>query len=270
MFKKLKRFILLEKINYINNVDSSLMPPSAQSIEKQSSLTRFINFLLDLLFPIECVGCQKEDIWLCEECLKKINLNLKNFCPFCGKPARMGCICQQCLLRSPFKNIFIASFYEEKILRQAIHIFKYKYIRDLAKPLGKIIINFLYQSKCNLLFNDSYFLIPVSLHRKRLFDRGFNQSELLAKIISQEFKIPIINNVLERKRDTKSQTKLKEKERRKNIKNAFVCIQPEIIKNKNIILFDDILTTGSTIREAARALKKAGAKEIIGLILAKG
>ncbi|MFH1838586.1 MAG: ComF family protein [Candidatus Kuenenbacteria bacterium] len=233
-------------------------------------LKKIINFFLDLLFPIECVGCQKENIWLCEECFKKINLNLKNFCPFCKKPARMGCVCQQCLSRSPLKNIFVASSYEEKILKQAIHVFKYKHIRDLAKPLGKIIINFLYQSKLNLLFDDSYFLIPISLHRKRLFERGFNQSELLAQIIAQEFKISVINNVLKRKRNTKSQTKLKEKERRKNIKNAFICLQPEIIKNKNIILFDDILTTGSTLREAASVCKKFGAKEIIGLILAKG
>ncbi|PKL72092.1 ComF family protein [Candidatus Kuenenbacteria bacterium HGW-Kuenenbacteria-1] len=229
-----------------------------------------IDFFLDLLFPIECIGCQKEDIWLCEECFKKINLNLKNFCPFCGKPARMGCICQQCLSRSPLKNIFIASFYKEELLKKVIHTFKYKYIRDLAKPLGKIIINFLYQSKLNLLFDNSYFLVPISLHRKRLFERGFNQSELLVQIISREFKIPILNNVLKRRRNTKSQTKLKEKERRKNMKNVFICCQPEIIKNKNIILFDDILTTGSTLKEAARVLKKAGAKEIIGLILAKG
>jgi ComF family protein len=231
---------------------------------------KIINFFLDLLFPIECVGCQKENIWLCEECFKKINLNLKNFCPFCGKPARMGCICQQCLTHSPLKNIFIVSFYNEKILKQAIHVFKYNNIRDLAKPLGKIIINFLYQSKLNFLFNDSYFLIPISLHRKRLFERGFNQSELLIREIAQKFKISILNNVLKRKRNTQSQTKLKEKERRKNIKNVFICLQPEIIKNKNIILFDDILTTGSTLKEAARALKKAGAKTITGLVLAKG
>lgn len=233
-------------------------------------IKKIINFFLDLIFSIECVGCQKENIWLCEECFTKINLNLKNFCPICGKPARMGCICQQCLSRSSLKNIFVASSYNEKILKQAIHMFKYKYIRDLAQPLGKIIINFLYQAELNLLFDDSYFLIPISLHRKRLFERGFNQSELLAQVIVQEFKIPIINNVLKRKRNTKSQTKLKEKERRKNIKNAFVCLQPEIIKNKNIILFDDILTTGATLMEAARVLKKFGAKEIIGLVLAKG
>jgi ComF family protein len=182
----------------------------------------------------------------------------------------MGCICQQCLTHSPLKNIFIVSFYNEKILKQAIHVFKYNNIRDLAKPLGKIIINFLYQSKLNFLFNDSYFLIPISLHRKRLFERGFNQSELLTREIAQEFKISILNNVLKRKHNTQSQTKLKEKERRKNIKNAFICLQPEIIKNKNIILFDDILTTGSTLKEAARALKKAGAKTITGLVLAKG
>ncbi|MBI4652828.1 ComF family protein [Candidatus Kuenenbacteria bacterium] len=231
---------------------------------------KIINFFLDLLFPIKCVGCQKENVWLCEECFKKINLNLKNFCPFCEKPARMGCICQQCLAHSPLKNIFITSSYEEKIFKQAIHIFKYNHIRDLAKPLGKIIIDFLYQSKLNFLFNDSYFLVPISLHRKRLFERGFNQSELLVQEIAKEFKLSILNNVLKRTRYTKSQTKLKEKERRKNIKNAFVCIQPEIVKNKNIILFDDIFTTGSTLREAARVLKKAGAKEIIGLVLAKG
>ncbi|MEK9129988.1 MAG: ComF family protein [Patescibacteria group bacterium] len=231
---------------------------------------KIINFFLDLLFPIECIGCQKENIWLCEKCLKKINLNLKNFCPICRKPARMGCICQKCLSHSPFKNIFIVSFYKEKIIKQAIHTFKYKHIRDLAKPFGEIIINFLYQSKTNLLFDNSYFLIPVPLHRKRLFERGFNQSELLAQIIAQQLGISTINNILKRKQNTKSQTKLKEKERRKNIKNAFICLHPENIKNKNIILLDDILTTGSTLREAARVLKKAGAREIIGLVLAKG
>ena len=117
---------------------------------------------------------------------------------------------------------------------------------------------------------DGYTLIPMPLHSSREKERGFNQSELLAEIISKTFNLPLEKNILIRAKNTRAQAELTDwEERQANLQNAFTVANPENLKGKNIILVDDVYTSGATMSAAAETLRASGAKKIIGLVLAK-
>jgi len=117
---------------------------------------------------------------------------------------------------------------------------------------------------------DAHTLIPLPLHPSREKERGFNQSELLAEIISKTFNLPLEKNILIRAKNTRAQAELTDwEERQANLQNAFTVANPENLKGKNIILVDDVYTSGATMSAAAETLRASGAKKIIGLVLAK-
>lgn len=224
---------------------------------------------MDLLFPISCLGCGKENFWICDNCLNNIPLNQKFIFPQAEDFFNSIPSCRN-NVSSNLDGALIASSYENILLNKAIKTFKYNFIFGLSNPLGKILINFLNQFDFKNKSLENFLLIPVPLHQKRLIWRGFNQSELLAKKVGNFFGIEVNSEILERSKNTLPQTELNEKERKLNIKNIFVCLDKNAIKNKKIILIDDVFTTGSTLNEAAKTLKKSGAKEVWGLVLARG
>ena len=112
-------------------------------------------------------------------------------------------------------------------------------------------------------------LIPVPLFKRKLKKRGFNQAEEIAKELSRVLKIPLISDNLIKTKETPPQVNLSEKEREENLKNAFFCKNPALIKQKKIFLIDDVYTTGSTMEECAKTLKQSGAKEIWGIVVAR-
>jgi ComF family protein len=207
-------------------------------------------FFLDTIFPIECLGCAREGEWLCDECLSKIRPD--------GH-----------FLRGEFLDkIFTFYSYDSELLKIAIHGLKYKFIEDLTLPLGALLISEMEKIKDRIGKPD--FLIPVPLHKKRLLERGFNQSELLALKIFERFGWLAERGALVRSRKTEPQVSLDGKGRKENIKDAFSVVEVSKILNKKIVLLDDVFTTGATMEECARVLKDAGAKEVIGVALAKG
>ncbi|TET06759.1 MAG: ComF family protein, partial [Candidatus Atribacteria bacterium] len=148
-----------------------------------------------------------------------------------------------------------------------IHLFKYYGEKKLAKPLGKLMVDY-------LLKNDEFkkkvdLIIPVPLHKNDLKKRGFNQSVLLGKVIGDYFSVPVGEKVLIKKKSTPFQVNLSKKEREKNILRSFSVEKPEEIKGKNILILDDVFTTGSTVEECAKGLKEARAKNIYVLTLAR-
>jgi len=196
----------------------------------------------------------------------------RQYCPFCFPPKITidGKTCQSCKETKKLKGLFCAASYENFIVKKAISRFKYKpYLKDLAPVLVSLIIAHL--AKINKLsdFGD-FWLAPVPLHKRKLKLRGYNQAEELAKEISKVFKIPLLNNALIKTKNTPAQVELKKEERRENIKNAFLCKNPGAIKNKKILLVDDVFTTGATMEECARVLKNKGAKEVWGMVAARG
>lgn len=246
------------------------------------------NFLLDLFFPKHCLGCRKEGWFICPACLEKIPIN-----------------------HNPAENIGkiklrAASFYEYSLLKQAIHKFKYEFVRELAEPLAKLMIERINQPP----IGQNLILVPVPLHPRRLRWRGFNQAELLAQAVSRELNLPMASNLLIRTKHNLPQMKIKDSQSRKeNIKAAFI-LNPRVIlslpeageesrgiqrchsrtpcalpvpvftginfagiqsfSNKTIVLIDDISTSGATLSECARTLKPLKPKEIWGLVLARG
>lgn len=243
-----------------------------------SFLEKLKLFVLDTLFPIFCFSCQKEGKWICPKCLDKINILDLQVCPYCEKViTENGMICLKCKnylsyrkISAPLDALLISTKYKENDLSRFIHFFKYNFVRDLSLPLGKLMVDCF--SKNNLPLPD--LIIPIPLHSRRLRWRDFNQSELLAQYLSQNIapglEIPVENKILKRKRFTQPQMKIKNySERKENLQNAFGIIKPETVKNKIILLVDDVCTTGSTLLECAKILKKNGARKVFGIVIAR-
>lgn len=226
------------------------------------------DLLLDLIFPKECGGCGKEGEWLCDSCLAAIDINKPvNVCPICGVRNEnlfpVGAICRKHNLN--LDGLWIAANYNNRIIRRAIHNFKYNFIEDLHEVLVVVIGKYLSQVGC---LNFDY-VIPVPLHGRRRAERGFNQSELLARRIGENLNCPLNIDILKRKRYTTPQIFLDREGRKSNLINAFLCEKRDVIAGKSVVLVDDVCTTGSTLEECSKELKSAGASKVWGLVIAK-
>jgi len=211
------------------------------------------SFFLELLFPQFCFGCQREGIYLCQDCQSILDV----------------CRSHQKYSTKNLTDLYFGLPYQNPLIKKLIQKFKYQpFLKELAKPLSLLIIEHFQLIEERPDFSDRI-LIPIPSEKKKLKWRGFNQAEEIAKEISQFFKIPLINDILFKIKETTPQVELSEKERRKNILGVFSCKNKKRIQGKKILLVDDIYTTGSTMEEAAKVLKKAGAKEIIGIVVVR-
>lgn len=224
------------------------------------------NFLFDLIFPVHCVACRKEGEWFCTDCVQKIKLNEKQFCPVCWQESLGGRTCISCAKKSSLDGLLVTASYDRNPkLAQAVKTLKYKFSKNLAGNLAKILISTMRKNN----FSDKCVFVPVPLHKKRERWRGFNQAGLLVQAIAKEIDFPV-ENLLLRVRNTPQQAKLNRQDRLKNIDSAFALHKDYSPKNKTIILVDDVSSTGATLTECAKVLKKNGAKEVWGLVLARG
>jgi ComF family protein len=149
---------------------------------------------------------------------------------------------------------------------EAISRLKYGGLTRLARPLGNLLAE--YQDP-DFKLSENDLVIPVPLHTRRLRERGFNQSLLLARQVSRRRSIPLNFTALQRARQTQPQTQLSGPERRKNVRGAFEVRKREAVKGKRILLIDDVFTTGATVQECAYVLREAGATEVQVLTLAR-
>ena len=253
-------------------------------IRNLSIVQKTRDLVLDILFPISCLSCGTDGVWLCDNCLQKLQAFSFQVCPKCEKfIIESGKLCQACK-RTTLKNkdfslnaLVVAAKYKENNLSKIVHFYKYNLIRDLYDPLGRILTKAFLDSDLPL----PDLIVPVPLHPRRLRWRGFNQSELLADYVSENLtpgmEIPVLKDLLVRKKHTTPQMKVRKySERRENIKNAFEfnndanCLeQLQHLNNYNILLVDDIATTGATLNECARILKQSGAKKVFSVVLAR-
>lgn len=235
-------------------------------------LSLFKNFLLDVFFPAFCINCGKEGSYFCQDCFSLIDVLKRQYCPFCSQPKVVldARTCSSCRKSKTLSGLYCAVPYDNFIVKKLINQFKYApYIKELSRPLSSLITAH-FINLADLPNFNNFVLIPIPLHKKKLKKRGFNQAEELAKELSGVLGIPVFNNVLIKTKQTPAQVELKKEQRQKNIKGAFLCQNPELISDRKILLIDDILTTGSTIEECARVLQDAGAKEIWGVVVARG
>ena len=171
-------------------------------------------------------------------------------------------ICGECIKDQPsFRSVRTFGLYKGT-LKKAINLLKYHNITRLSKPLSKLLL------RMEIPWADV--VIPVPLYIDRLRNREFNQSALLAKYTAKSTGTSLLVDCLVKMKDTMPQVGLSSRERRRNIRNAFGVEKKELINGKNILLIDDVITTGATIRECSRVLKKAGAGDIHVIALSHG
>ncbi len=225
---------------------------------------RLKGIALDFIFPKYCVGCGKEGAFLCRTCLKTTNRILPPICPKCGRPQPSGVLCPDCITWSSCIDGIRSPFRFEGVIREAVHQLKYRNLRAISETLAE----FLYEYFMNLPLPVDV-IVPVPLHPKRLRERGYNQSGLIASNLGKLIDLPFIDNSLKRQRNTLSQARTASvSERKKNIEGAFTC-DNGIIYNKRVLLVDDVSTSGTTLDACAGALKDAGAVSVWGLTVAR-
>lgn len=221
--------------------------------------------LLSVLFPSVCPFCKKNtDSYhyspFCLECWSKIERYSGPLCKICGMPTSSENTgrCQDCLKGTPFKKVLYYGKYEG-VLKEVIHQYKFNKVRRLSKSLAM----FLYE----LPIPDSDAIVVVPLHKKRLRQREFNQTAVIGHHLSKKLKIPLLLDALIKVKETKPQTGLCSEERLRNLNNAFIA--KDVVKELNLLLIDDVITTGATIKECSKALLKAGAKSVTVLAVAR-
>jgi ComF family protein len=222
----------------------------------------YVNAFWNMIFPKKCINCRKEGSYLCEDCFSLIEINPFQYC-LCEKLEKRE-KCDNCKNRSLDKILSAAPF--NKILKEAIHKLKYGYIKDMAQPLSLLVLTHLHLIEEQI--DSSFIIIPVPLSAKKKRRRGFNQSEEIGKIISEATGLCLCFDGLMKIKENKPQMELNKKERTENIKNCFRA-EKEKVGGRNIILLDDVYTTGSTMEECAKVLKQSGAKKVYGLTIAR-
>jgi len=227
--------------------------------------------LIDLIFPKKCVVCKKHGSYLCENCFTFLSFDPKSLCLLCNNPTFNNLTHPRCKRKYAIDGCFSAISYN-KTTQKLIYNFKYKpYLTDLKYVLVDLFYESIIQNEQfqNQIKKGDWVFVPVPLSAAKLRKRGYNLAEILAKELSKKFNFPV-QNILERTKETKTQVGLSNLQRRLNIKEAFVVKNQKFkLKNQNIFLVDDVVTTGSTLLEAAKILKKAGAQKVFGLTLAR-
>lgn len=220
--------------------------------------------VVDFFFPRRCIGCGKVGDFLCVGCRQKLPRILKPICKKCGKPESSGTLCSACWGQKTEIDGIRSVFRFEGIIRQAIHDLKYRNLKSISGCLAMLIADYLQDNPVH-----GGVLVPVPLHSQRLRERGYNQSSLLVRELGKLIVLPVIDDSLCRLKDSLPQARTTAiDERRKNVKEAFAC-QGEELKEKNVILIDDVCTSGATLEACAVALKAGGAISVWGLTLAR-
>jgi ComF family protein len=234
----------------------------------------FKDALSDLFFPPICSFCSSPDVdsevRICPNCVESIREIGEPLCQQCGQPLPEdshdeALFCGQCLIAPPTYDRARYGVKYKGAVQEAIKSLKYGGALHVAGALSHLLTD---------AFNRHYepaefdVILPVPIHRKKLRERGFNQVVVLAEKLSARVGIPLDRSSFVKSVDTPPQASLSRKERLINLRGSFRVARKDAIENKRILLVDDVATTGSTIREAARTIRNAGGARIDALVLA--
>ena len=201
---------------------------------------------------------------LCRGCYRKLPRLLAPLCPKCGRPMASDIVCPSCRRLHPEIDGIRSLFRFEDVVRKAIHQLKYRNLKAVSPCLGGLLADYI---TSNPVPGEA--LVPVPLHSQRLRERGYNQSSLLVRELSKLINLPAIEGCLVRTKQSLPQVKATNvEERRRNVVDAFICHNEEV-SGKQIILIDDVCTSGATLESCAMALKNKGAISVWGLTLAR-
>jgi competence protein ComFC len=228
--------------------------------------------LVDFFFPRLCLVCMEklgeDEEVICDSCRKTMHEVAKPVCPLCGAGARKLSKkkCYDCPKPPTFFDRARARYQYAGVLPEAIRKMKYRKRLEAVDVFGKLL--FLYWKE-EMGDEQVDCIIPVPLHASRERHRGFNQAEMIADVLTRYSEVPTVAGALLRIRPTKTQTGLLPDERRKNVEGAFAVPYAPIVKDRRVLLIDDVYTTGSTVNECARVLKEAGCARVAVLTLAR-
>lgn len=224
-----------------------------------ASIGDLCGILINLLYPQNCLVCNHKinDLKtspICGNCSDRIKINPET--SFIGpEPENFA-----------FDRAFYATAYDD-VMRKCICLFKYDGKMQLANTLGKFMSDFAVK---NMGIEDIDMVVPVPLHPVKLRERQFNQSEMLAAHLARKTNKKVLKDLVKRIKYTAPQTELGKEQRMKNVKGAFLVRRGADFKEKTALLVDDVMTTGATLHECAKALKEAGVKKVVALALARG
>lgn len=244
---------------------------NSKSVEASPNILQVVGtYLLDLVFPPRCVGCQRNGMLFCDTCAQQV------------LPAPSRRVCQQCglelsadvrVLGSPCRNcndalgwVEVAALHEDP-LQKAIHALKYADGIQLGSSLGRYLVAATEAAPWPAILSSLDGIVPVPLHRDRMLERGYNQAGLLAGALAAKSATPVLEQAIIRFRATSSQVGLSPSERMRNVKGKFRA-NARLVSGRALLLVDDVLTTGATMRECASVLRGAGAKAVYGIALA--
>ena len=252
--------------------------------ETGRGFARLLAGFRDLLVPPGCLICRADTgsavpgpegesqrpAGICPACWAGFPGLPEARCAVCGRPFQTGLegawVCANCLISPPAFDQATAGGLFSGSLRLAIHAFKYERVFGLARPLAGFMAERLalpfYPPEADLI-------LPVPLHRRRLRQRGFNQALLLARALYAPWRSRLHPDLLRRIRWTEPQINLTGDDRRRNVRRAFAVPRPEKVEGRRVLLVDDVFTTGATVNECARVLKRAGAESVHVLTLAR-
>jgi competence protein ComFC len=201
---------------------------------------------------------------LCEACQRSLPRISPPVCPRCGRPEANGQLCSGCAEWSAAIDGIRSPFRFEGVVREAVHQLKYRNLRALVPSLSEMLDDYL-----KTLTLPADVLVPVPLHRKRLRERGYNQSLLLARGLGRLNSLPVVDNCLIRRKNTPPQARTSTvEERRDNVVGVFDCRDGRL-RGRQVLLIDDVATSGATLDACAAVLKASGAVSVWALVLAR-
>lgn len=234
-------------------------------------LNRFAGEMLDYIYPPRCAGCDKVvpiGIYICAECKMKIKKVAEPVCKRCGKPLEheRSEYCTDCMGKQHKYRQGKAVFIYEGEITQSMYRFKYgnrrEYAAFYAEEAVKLYEDWIRRRKIEII-------VPIPMYAGKKRQRGYNQAEAFAKELGRRLDIPVDGKVVKRVRNTVPQKELNDKQRIHNLKNAFQLV-PDVVKYKEILLVDDIYTTGSTMDAVAEVLLAAGVQNIYYICISIG
>lgn len=226
--------------------------------------------LRDICFPATCCKCGKytENQGLCGNCWSKIHWISEPICPICGKPFEIdiGISCAECRRKKPSFDCARAVFEYDDESKPLILKFKH----SDATFLGEQLAQWMYRVG-ESLFEKADLIVPVPIHFFKRLKRKYNQTEILANYLAQLSGKTYEPRILKKNKPSRSQEGLTKIQRKENVKNSFAIDEKyaPLLNEKSVLLIDDVLTTGATVNECAKILKKHGAKSVFVLTLAR-
>lgn len=227
--------------------------------------------LLDVIFPAECIGCGAFGCYLCSDCFRSIDGNTTYLCPGCMKEISHFTVHPRCRKQTALDGLYAVAPYKG-VLRTFIGAVKYRFLSDMATIGGDLM----YWNGKQLGIWKAYSVqttavVPVPIHWRKQWERGFNQSQLYAQQLASDLGFYLLLNLLVKTKSTRPQAQLSRAQRLQNVRDSVLIsvTDPKRLPTE-VILVDDVTTTGITLQECAKALKQAGVKKVVAIVLAHG